>query len=44
MGVGMIAIVSADNANAVLRFIRGQKHKAFLIGETIKGRGEGRVI
>jgi phosphoribosylformylglycinamidine cyclo-ligase len=44
MGIGMVAIVSADQANAILKFIRAQKHKAWLIGEVVKGRGETRVI
>jgi hypothetical protein len=50
----MVAIVSADKADAVLKFIRastlrsgtaedGQKHKAWLIGEVVEGRGEARV-
>jgi phosphoribosylformylglycinamidine cyclo-ligase len=54
MGIGMIAIVSADKADAVLTFIRastlrsstaedGQKHKAWLIGEVVKGNGEALV-
>ncbi len=43
MGIGMVAIVSADKADAVLRFIRAQKHKAWLIGEVVKGRGRARV-
>jgi phosphoribosylaminoimidazole (AIR) synthetase len=37
------ATVTADKADAVLKFIRGQKHKAWLIGEVVKGRGEARV-
>jgi phosphoribosylformylglycinamidine cyclo-ligase len=44
MGIGMVAIVSADQANAILKFIRARKHKAWLIGEVVKGRGETRVI
>ncbi|MGH7993702.1 MAG: AIR synthase-related protein [Limisphaerales bacterium] len=44
MGIGMVAIVSADKAEAVLKFIRGQKHKAWLLGEVVKGGGEARVI
>ncbi len=55
MGIGMVAIVSADKADAVLKFIRastlrsaatedGQKHKAWLIGEVVKGKGEARAI
>jgi len=43
MGIGMVAIVSADKADAVLKFIRAQKHKAWLIGEVVKGKGEARV-
>jgi len=43
MGIGMVSIVSADKADAVLKFIRAQKHKAWLIGEVVKGRGEARV-
>jgi phosphoribosylformylglycinamidine cyclo-ligase len=43
MGVGMTAIVSADRADAMLKFIRAQKHKAWIIGEVVKGRGEARV-
>ena len=54
MSIGMVGIVSADKADAVLKFIRastlrsaatedGQKHKAWLIGEVVKGKGEARV-
>lgn len=44
MGIGMVAIVSADQADAVLKFIRAQKHSAWLIGEVVKGKGEARVV
>jgi phosphoribosylformylglycinamidine cyclo-ligase len=44
MGIGMVAIVSADKTDAILKFIRGQKHKAWLIGEVVKGKGEARVV
>jgi phosphoribosylformylglycinamidine cyclo-ligase len=44
MGVGMVSIVSADKADAVLKFIRAHKHKAWLIGEVVKGKGEARVV
>jgi phosphoribosylformylglycinamidine cyclo-ligase len=40
MGIGMVAVVAADKADAILKFIRAQKHKAWLIGEVVKGRGE----
>ena len=43
MGVGMVAIVSAEQADAALKFIRSQKHKAWLIGEVVKGTGAARV-
>ena len=43
MGIGMITIVSAEKADAVLKFIHTQKHKAWIIGEVVKGKGEARV-
>ena len=44
MGIGMVAIVAAEQADAVLKFIRAQKHTAWVIGEVVKGTGEARVI
>jgi len=44
MGIGMVAIVAADRADAALKYIRAQKHKAWLIGEVVKGKGEARVV
>ena len=44
MGIGMVAIVSADKADATLKFIRAQKHNAWIIGEVVKGKGEARVV
>jgi phosphoribosylformylglycinamidine cyclo-ligase len=43
MGVGMVAIVAAEQAQNALKFIRSQKHRAWLIGEVMKGTGEARV-
>jgi len=43
MGIGMVAIVAADKADAVLKFIRAQKHPAWVIGEVVKGRGVAKV-
>jgi phosphoribosylformylglycinamidine cyclo-ligase len=43
MGIGMVAIVSAEKANDVVKFIRAQKHDAWLIGEIVKGNGETKV-
>ena len=44
MGIGMVVIVAADKADAVLRSIRAQKQQAWLIGQVTKGRGEARVV
>jgi len=43
MGVGMVAIVAAEQADAALKFIRSQKHNAWPIGEVVKGTGTARV-
>ncbi|KAF0176571.1 MAG: phosphoribosylformylglycinamidine cyclo-ligase [Limisphaerales bacterium] len=43
MGVGMVAVVAAEQADAALKFIRSQKRRAWLIGEVVKGAGEARV-
>ena len=51
MGIGMTIIVAADQAEAVLRFVRAQKRKAglpehwqsWLIGQVVKGLGVARV-
>ncbi len=44
MGIGMVAIIAADQADAALKFIRAQKHQAWIIGEVVKGAGEARVV
>ncbi|MFZ0828881.1 MAG: phosphoribosylformylglycinamidine cyclo-ligase [Verrucomicrobiia bacterium] len=44
MGIGMVAIVSANRVDAVLKFIRAQKHKTWLIGKVVKGKGVARVV
>ena len=44
MGIGMTIIVPADKADAVLKFVRAQKHKAWFIGEVVKGSGLARVV
>jgi phosphoribosylformylglycinamidine cyclo-ligase len=43
MGIGMVVIVAADKADAVLRFIRARKQTAWLIGEVTKGTGKAHV-
>jgi phosphoribosylformylglycinamidine cyclo-ligase len=44
MGIGMVAIVSADRTEAVLKFIRAQNQPAWIIGEVVKGKGVARVV
>jgi phosphoribosylformylglycinamidine cyclo-ligase len=44
MGVGMVTIVAAREAGAILKFIRGHGHKAWAIGEVTRGTGEARVV
>ncbi|MGC9942603.1 MAG: phosphoribosylformylglycinamidine cyclo-ligase [Verrucomicrobiota bacterium] len=43
MGIGMVGIVAADRADAVLKFIRARNHEAWCIGEVAKGKGKARV-
>ena len=43
MGVGMTMIVPAEKADPILRWIRTQSQKAWLIGEVVKGSGTARV-
>jgi phosphoribosylformylglycinamidine cyclo-ligase len=43
MGIGMTLIVAAEAADAALRMSRRQNHKAWLIGEVVKGRGCARL-
>ncbi len=43
MGIGMVSIVSAEKAGDVLKFIRAQKHKAWIIGEVVNGSGKAGV-
>jgi phosphoribosylformylglycinamidine cyclo-ligase len=44
MGIGMVALVAPEQAGAVLKFIRTQKHPAWIIGEVVRGRGEAQVV
>ena len=44
MGIGMVILVAADQADAVLRFARAQNHPAWPIGQVAKGRGVVRVV
>jgi phosphoribosylformylglycinamidine cyclo-ligase len=44
MGIGMTAIVSGDQADAVLKFIRAHGQAAWKIGEVVHGKGHARII
>ena len=44
MGIGMTLTVAADKVDAALQFIRAQKHKAWIIGEVVKGTGVARIV
>ncbi|MGA2177271.1 MAG: phosphoribosylformylglycinamidine cyclo-ligase [Verrucomicrobiota bacterium] len=44
MGVGLTMIVAAEQAEAVLRFIRARRTRAWIIGEIVRGRGVARII
>jgi len=44
MGIGMTVIVAADQADAALKFCRQAGHRAWFIGEVVKGRGTARVV
>jgi phosphoribosylformylglycinamidine cyclo-ligase len=44
MGIGFVAMVAAEKADAILKFIRTQNHAAWLIGEVVKGNGKARVV
>jgi phosphoribosylformylglycinamidine cyclo-ligase len=44
MGIGMVILAAADQAEAVVRFVRAQKHPAWRIGQVAKGRGVVRVV
>lgn len=44
MGVGMVAIVGSDRADAALRLIKKGGHQAWLIGEIAAGKGITRLV
>jgi phosphoribosylformylglycinamidine cyclo-ligase len=44
MGIGMVVIVAAEKAAAVMKSIRTQEHHAWVIGHVEKGRGAARVV
>ena len=44
MGVGMVAVVSADDADRALAFLAGRKVEAWQVGEVIDGSGAVQMI
>jgi phosphoribosylformylglycinamidine cyclo-ligase len=44
MGVGMTIIVAGDKADEVLKFVKTQGQKAWMVGEVVKGTGLSRVV
>jgi phosphoribosylformylglycinamidine cyclo-ligase len=44
MGIGMVAVVAAERADAMLRFIRTRGHPAWLVGLVTGGKGKARVV
>ena len=44
IGTALVILVAADKADEVLRWVRAQKQKAWLIGQVAKGRGVARMI
>jgi len=44
MGIGLTLTVAPESVDAVLAAIAKAKHKAWLIGEVVKGTGECRVV
>jgi len=44
MGIGMTVITAAGKADAVMRFARARRHRAWLIGEVVNGNGKARVV
>jgi phosphoribosylformylglycinamidine cyclo-ligase len=44
MGIGMVVLVAADAADAVLRRCRAARHRAWVIGEVVKGKGVTRIV
>jgi len=44
MGIGMTLIVPGQKAGEILRFVRGKRQRAWVIGEIVKGRGQAWVV
>ena len=44
MGIGMVILLAADKAEEVMKSIRAQGQRAWLIGQVAKGRGIARLV
>jgi len=44
MGVGLVAITAPDRADAILRAIRAAGHRAWCIGEVVRGSGRVKLV
>ena len=44
MGVGMFAVVAADDADRALAFLTGRGVDAWQVGEIIEGTGEVQMV
>jgi phosphoribosylformylglycinamidine cyclo-ligase len=44
MGIGMVVISAAAEADPILRWLRARKQQAWLIGEVVKGYGQVRLV
>ncbi len=43
MGIGLVALVAAEEADAIVRTIRRHGHAAWCIGEVVRGQGRTRI-
>jgi phosphoribosylformylglycinamidine cyclo-ligase len=44
MGIGMVVLLAADKTDEVMKCIRAQGQRAWVIGQVVKGRGVARVL
>jgi phosphoribosylformylglycinamidine cyclo-ligase len=44
MGIGMVVIAAANRAEQIRQAIQNEKHRAWIIGEVVKGKGVVRVV
>ena len=44
MGIGMVFMVSGDQADSILKKIRQSGQKAWIVGEVVNGSGLSKVV